>query len=309
MKRGIAVVAAMLVLMGCNTARPFVVSADPNDTVEVKASAALRDGSPYMKSVDGVVVKPDYSTVILPPGMHTFVVHCRVSGGGFGGLASVLGRLALGTDRTFTFDLQAGHEYRFDNDTPPHLEDGCISYLYDGSDGRDAYSEAARIPGTEKKAGKWHDFASLQFAGHEVVEKLPLDQYEAQQRHIGTLFPETAYQRQGWTQMLETESWEKLTFPKTADADAAYQNLVAGLQTACPQAVATALAESTDDVTFEIDLPAGCDGAGVRARIGRIMTAKYEILSAVLVSRLPLTLADKDRWLGLLKTAYVDEDN
>lgn len=207
----------------------------------------------------------------------------------------------------FSLDAQAGHEYQFDTDTPDLRSDGCRPYLADATDDRDLYSETAQFKPDETRYGKWHDFASLEYDAHQEKDQLPVDEYRAQIGHIGRLAPDVAHARGGWVHMLETDTWEKLTYPDSADAR--FQSLSAAVKAACPGSQATALAESADDVLYDLELGADCTAGNGRSQLGRFMTGRYEVLSVALISRTPLTQAEKDLWLGVFKGASVKESN
>lgn len=297
---GVAVLAAVA---ACHDTKPDATPAAPATTAVIKVASSPSGG--------GVTVMMDGSPVLIhdgadiAPGRHSFSVTCYV----------VYTRPALVMDvketltghGSFNLDAQAGHEYTFDTDTPELRSDGCQPYLAETTGDRDLYSETLLFKPDESTYGKWHDFASLEYDAHQEKDRLPADEYRAQLRHIGTLAPAVAHARGGWAHMLETETWEKLSYPDSAEAR--FQGLSAAVKAACPGSQVTALSESVDDVTYDLEIGADCAAGNGRSQLGRFMTGRYEILGIALIARVPLSQAEKDTWFSVFKAATVKEDN
>lgn len=246
------------------------------------------------------------SPLILDPGHHTLRMRCFIQG------KTTLSDLAFGeapqeyyVDTDFPIDMPAQHEYRSDEDAPESKGQPCRPYIYDSTNDRDADAEIVQVEPLAGSYGSWHKFAALENGGHYIHDSLPSEQYRQQVGHIGTLSPDVAFQRSGWLQMFETESWITATFAgKAADF---YQKLADGEKQSCPSAQITVLSHSDSDVLY--DLESGADCPHPRSIIGRFFTGPYDVHEVVIYSRVPLQDAEKTAWIDVLKSATTKEDN
>jgi hypothetical protein len=274
-----------LTLAACATATPFQVSGGEKDNAVVSGTSGLSFLKPNgdtasIQSVNGKPLGASESSVMLPPGHYTFSVRCFLGGN--------LLRAASFGNQDISIDVEAGHQYQFDVDPPDGDSKECASYVYDSTDGRQAYSETAHIPLDKGEAGKWKSADGGAHAGHTVADVIPKGQNE-----------------KNWQQMFEIESWTKLMFPGTADAF--FQQQVANAKKICADTAVNVILETPDDISYEFEIGAGCSGTQIRSQFGRFLTGKLGIYHAVFISHISVPEADKTKWLkSLHDTTVID---
>lgn len=275
-------VCGVLALTGCATANPFPVTGGEQENAVVDAHAGLsflvnNGNSVYIRSVNGVAVGENFSSVMLPPEKYTLDVVCE---------SPSVGQYGEGK---LTISVQAGRHYELDFDSAP---DGkhCQPFVYDSTGGRGAYSETAHVPLSKEETANWDRLRSNPHAGHAVVDWIPRSQSD-----------------DDWLQMLEVESWTKLMFPGTADAF--FQQQAANARKACADIQVTVNSESADDVTYEFETPASCSGTQVRSQFGRFLTGQFGIYHAAFISRTPVQDPDRAKWINTLHAVTIINAN
>lgn len=273
--------ALILALAACATATPLPVTGGQQDNALVKGTAALsfmaNTSAADIEAVDGIALKSSESSALVPPGHHSFSVQCTTP--------ALFGAMNFGK-ATLAFDAEAGHIYQFDSDGPQGDSKDCAPYVYDATGGRGAYSESVNLPLSKEDAANWHRVQGGARGGHTVVDSVPRDQ-----------------SGKDWQQMVEIESWTKLMFPGTADSF--FQQQVANARKTCPDVRVSVSSENANDVIYGFDIPASCAGTDVRSQLGRFQTGQLGIYHATLISRVPLSDADKAKWMKLLETSTV----
>lgn len=266
-----------LALAGCTTENSYG-GAQP-DSALIRGTSPLSFLAPTANSasieaVNGTEVKASETAVRLPPGHYSFSVSCQAHG--FMG-ATFPGRKDL------AFDVEAGHVYQLDADAPEAGMSECAPYVYDATGGRNAYDETADIH-MDADAGKnWHSVNAGAHAGHAITDAVPRGET-----------------RDHWQQMIEIETWLKPMYAGTADSF--FQQQKTNALASCPGTQVTVVASTPDDVTYELQAPAGC---AVRSQVGRFLTGKYGIYQAVYISRAPLDDAATSQWLKTLQAVTI----
>lgn len=267
----------MLALAGCMTENSYG-GAQP-DTALIRGSSPLsflapKGNSASIQAVNGTAVSASQAAVRLPPGHYTFSVSCMAQG--------LLGANYWGK-QNITFDAEAGHVYQLDADGPESGSDQCAPFVYDATGGRDAYDETAHIHMDGGDAKNWHSLDAGAHAGHTIADVVPRGQSS-----------------KDWQQMIEIESWLKPMYAGTADSF--FQQQKTNALNSCPGTQVTVVTPTPDDVTYELQAPAGC---AVRSQVGRFLTGKYGIYHAVYISRAPLDDAATSQWLKTMQTTTV----
>lgn len=275
-------VCGVLALTGCATANPFPVTGGEQENAVIDAHAGLsflvnNGNSVYVRSVNGVKVGENFSSVMLPPEKYTLDVVCESASMGLYGEAKL------------TIAALAGHHYELDFDSGPGGKQ-CQPYVYDSTGGHGPYSETAHLPLSKEETAKWDRLRSSPRAGHAVVDWIPRSQSD-----------------DDWLQMIEVESWTTLMFPGTADAF--FQQQVANARKTCADTQVTVNSESADEVTYEFEVPASCSGTQVRSQFGRFLTGTFGIYHAVLISRTPVQDPDRTKWINTLQAVTIVNAN
>jgi len=266
-----------LALAGCTTENSYG-GAQPDNAL-IRGSSPLsflapKGNSASLQAVNGTEVKASQSAIRLPAGHYSFTVSCMASG--------LLGATYTGR-KDLAFDVEAGHVYQLDADGPEGDSDQCAPFVYDATAGREAYDETADVH-MDADAGKnWHSSGAHAHAGHAIADAVPRSE-----------------SRDHWQQMIEIETWLKPMYAGTADSF--FQQQKTNALASCPGTQVTVVSSTPDDVTYELQAPAGC---AVRSQVGRFLTGKFGIYQAVYISRAPLDDAATSQWLKTIQATTI----
>lgn len=296
LRKNALIIGVTVLLVACATAQPFQVTGGQPDNALVEGDSGALSWLPgnhnlvSIEAVNGKKMGASESQVLLPPGKYTFNLHCEID-------AAMFGAQFYPGDQNLTFNVEAGHIYKFIAELAHHTRSGdsyftkmyndekvnsCSAFAYDATGGVGPYPETVHVVYPSNTGSQWKG-SGRAYAGHSIQDWVPGLQDE-----------------NNWNEMLEIEYWSKLMFPQTVDE--LFHSRIASAMKQCPGIQLIVLSESNNDVSFELENP-GCAVNKVHTQLSRFMTGQYGLYEVSYLSVNPVSDADKSAWLQSLHGA------
>lgn len=296
LRKNVLIIGVPLLLVACATAQPFQVSGGQQVNALVEGDSGALGWLPgnhnlvSIEAVNGKKIGASEVQVLLPPGKYTFNLHCEID-------ATMFGNQFYPGDQDLTFNVEAGHIYKFIAELAHHTRSGnsyftkmynnekvnsCAAFAYDATGSAGPYPETVHVVNPPNAGSQWKASGQA-YGGHSIQDWVPELQSEKY-----------------WSEMIEIEYWSKLMYPQTADE--LFHSRVASAMKQCPGTQMKVLSESTNQIVFELKAST-CAANKVRVQLSRFMTGEYGVYEISYLSINPLNDADRTAWLQALQNA------
>lgn len=296
LRKNALIISVTVLLVACATAQPFQVTGGQRDNALVEGDSGALSWLPgnhnlvSIEAVNGKKMGASESQVLLPPSKYTFNLHCEID-------ATMFGAQFYPGDQNLTFNVEAGHVYKFIAELAHQTRSGdsfstkmyndekfnsCIAFAYDATGGAGPYPETVHVVNPSNAGSQWKG-SGRAYGGHSVQDWVPELQNES-----------------NWNEMLEIEYWSKLMYPQTADE--LFHSRIADAKKQCPDTQLTVLSENDNDISFELE-GGSCVGSPIRSQISRFMTGQYGVYEVSYLSVNHISDIEKAAWLQALHNA------